>query len=169
MLFIASALIIAGVALFVAAPLGGGLLAARRKSDSELEVARLERERGMAVQGLRELDFDREMGKVGDADFNSMHAALEARALNAMTEIEKLRTQPKRPQIVLLTAVAPPPRVESPSPQPVAARPEQPRPAAARRVRFCPRCGERAKAGANFCAECGGSLKLTPVASAGKD
>ncbi len=40
---------------------------------------------------LRELEFDREMGKLSDADYDSMHKALEDRALTAMAAIERIR------------------------------------------------------------------------------
>jgi len=88
---LAAALIVAGVALFVAAPLGIGLVGARAKSSGELQVERHEHDRGLAVQGLRELEFDREMGKLSDADYQSMPKALEDRALTAMAAVEKIR------------------------------------------------------------------------------
>ena len=91
MFILAAALIVAGVALFVAAPLGIGLVGARAKSAGELQVERHEHERALAVQGLRELEFDREMGKLSDADYESMHKALEDRALTAMAAVEKIR------------------------------------------------------------------------------
>src|SRR5713226_10127699 len=90
---LAAALIVAGVALFVAAPLGIGLTRARAKSAGELQVERHEHERSLAVQGLHELEFDRQMGKLSAADYDSMHSALENRALIAMTEIERLRSE----------------------------------------------------------------------------
>ena len=43
-----------------------------------------EHERGLAVQGLRELEFDRQTGKLSDADYESLHDALEQRALAAI-------------------------------------------------------------------------------------
>jgi len=203
--FAAAALIIVGVALFVAAPLGSGLIAQRRKSAAELDLMRLEHERGLAVQGLRELEFDREMGKLSTADFESLHAALENRALAAMGAIEKLRTPAARPAVVLLTPAAAviaepaepqPARKESPAlatttaplrivpprdPEHPAAqartvplaeasatRPESPRPAA-RSFRFCPRCGARAAADSNYCAECGTGLRSAIRATRGTD
>ena len=77
MFILAAAMIVAGVALFVAAPLGIGLVGARAKSAGELQTERHEHERALAVQGLRELEFDREMGKLSDADYDSMHRTLE--------------------------------------------------------------------------------------------
>jgi hypothetical protein len=82
MLYLAALLIVASVALFVAAPLGGGLLTSRRIRDAA-EAERLEHELGLAMQGLRELDFDREMGKLSDDDCEALCERLMARALDA--------------------------------------------------------------------------------------
>ena len=98
MFIIAAALIVAGVALFVAAPLGVGLLGARAKSAGELRVERHEHEHALAVQGLRELEFDREMGKLSEADYESLHKVLEDRALTAMAAVEKIACRAKRPR-----------------------------------------------------------------------
>src|SRR5713226_5179458 len=94
---LAAALIVAGVALFVAAPLGIGLSRARAKSPGELQVERHEHSRALAVQGLHELEFDRQMGKLSTADYDSMHSALENRALTAMTEVERIRAEEAGP------------------------------------------------------------------------
>src|SRR5271165_5830702 len=113
-------MIVAGVALFVAAPLGIGLVGARAKSAGELQTERHEHERALAVQGLRELEFDREMGKLSAADYDSMHQALEARALTAMAAVEKLRAIDKpassKPSVT-------PPRRPSPAPRRIDAVP----------------------------------------------
>ena len=147
--YVAAALIIAAVALFVAAPLAGGFFPSRRKGASELDRERLEHERGLAVQGLRELEFDREMGKLSDADYESLHDVLEQRALTAMAALEKGRGadagRGKRPVRRIDSARA------------AGATPRSP--GAQRSINFCPECGTRALGAANFCAECGTSLK----------
>ncbi|MFZ1119407.1 MAG: hypothetical protein WAN81_04170, partial [Candidatus Binataceae bacterium] len=89
MLYLAAVLIVASVALFVAAPLGGGLLATRRAGRDAAEVERLEHERALAMQGLRELEFDREMGKLSDADYAALREGLMARALGASAALER--------------------------------------------------------------------------------
>ena len=50
-LYLAAVLIVASVALFVAAPLGGGLLATRRAGRDAAEAERLEHERGACDAG----------------------------------------------------------------------------------------------------------------------
>ena len=174
MFVLAAALIVAGVALFVAAPLGIGLVGARAKSPDELQLERLEHERALAVQGLRELEFDREMGKLSDADYDPMHKALENRALTAMAAVEKIRLPadktPKKPSVTPLTQAqrrpAPAPRraevptlvlhTDPPKPPQPSSPPQSP-PSA--RTRFCPQCGTRAAADAKFCAQCGIAIK----------
>ncbi len=134
MFILAAAMIVAGVALFVAAPLGIGLVGARAKSAGELQMERHEHERAMAVQGLRELEFDREMGKLSDADYDSMHKALEDRALTAMAAVERIRTDSdkganaKKGSVTSLTRPAQVPRRIDPVPTLVVHRETPPRP-----------------------------------------
>lgn len=163
MFLFAASLIVAGVALFVAAPLGIGLIAERGRTPNELQLIGQEHDRGLAVQGLRELEFDREMGKLSDADYQSMRARLEDRALTAMTSIEKLRAEIRKPTL----APAPRRMVAPRRPeaiQTLSVHQESPR-TGSRKVRFCPQCGTRAVNDANFCAECGVSLKASPRAT----
>ena len=158
MLWIAFFLIVAGVALFVAAPLGGGIMSGSGKTAAELERERLEHERALAVQGLRDLEFDFEMGKLSDVDCESLRSDLESRALKAMAAIEKLDSDAKasakpQPRLAPKPAPAPEPRVSPPQPRPVAAI------GSARTLSFCPQCGIRAARDAKFCGECGSPLR----------
>jgi hypothetical protein len=160
---IAAALIIAGVALFVAAPLTSGLGRRRSKTTGEVGLERLAHERGLAVQGLRELEFDREMGKLSDADYNSLKTALENRALKAMQETDQLRDELRKSSLSIAPAPAPE-AVKRPTEQsqPVLVLRPETRPP---NVLFCPQCGTRALKDARFCAECGTALKPTPRAT----
>jgi cytochrome c-type biogenesis protein CcmI len=170
---LAAALIVAGVALFVAAPLGIGLAGARAKSAGEIQVERDEHDRGLAVQGLGELEFDREMGKLSDADYESMHQALEERALTAMAAVENFHLQtdkaanPKKLSSAPLTqaprrAAAPARRTGAVPTSVVRVEPPQPQqssPSPSGKIRFCPQCGTRAAADSKFCAQCGVAIK----------
>ena len=174
MFILAAALIVAGVALFVAAPLGNGLIGARAKTADELDAERSRHQHELAMQGLNELEFDREMGKLSDADYAAMRTALEDRALTAMAALEKSaleKTQPEpapKPRLAAapkrLVQLAPVTLPPAPASQrtiertQIAVRGE----AASRKFRFCPQCGMRAAPEANFCAECG--LAFRPVA-----
>ena len=146
---IASLLMVLGVALFVAAPLVGGMRQQRRRTANP-ELARLDQEHAHALQGLRELEFDREMGKMSEEDCQDLRRGLENKALAAMTALEKLQGE---------TRVA--------SASAALRRPASPK--APRRVvtqvNVCPECGVRLKSSANFCSECGASLDLKERAS----
>jgi len=184
--YVAAFLIVWGVALFVAAPLSGGLRARAKRTREEIELDHWEHEHALAVQGLRELEFDREMGKLSDADYASLKASLEGRALQAMSAIEKFKEQEHavsmaavtvRPKLREAAAIAdeiaamsrPQPAIPIVSGLSGTAPGGSPRGATAeiaggRRVRFCPQCGMRAPMAGNFCGECGTPLRGERVA-----
>jgi hypothetical protein len=160
--YLAAILIVAAVALFVAAPLSGGFPRRRRASSRELELERLEHERGHAVQGLRELEFDHEMGKLDEGDYRELKRSLEGRALAAMSAIERLRgagrvaerTAPMRAS--MHAARATPAAATAPPLRPAAGVATSAQPV----VKFCPQCGVPVGVGHNFCAGCGMSLSV---------
>ena len=139
MLYVAAIMIVASVALFVAAPLAGGLFR-RRRVANELDLERLEHERGLAVQGLRELEFDHEMGKLDDADYRELKATLEARALAAMGTIDRAKDAGRVASIRLASRRSKAGPKQTPS------------------FNFCPQCGMQAGGGHNFCGGCGAAL-----------
>ena len=157
-IYVAAILIVAAVALFVAAPLTEGFLRRQRPGNDEFEVERLEHTRALAVQALRELEFDFEMGKIDHADYQSLHESLERRALSAMASLEAARTEN------YATAMRPGARRVKPAAAagavPATAGPIRP-------ANFCPHCGTRAGGIQNFCAECGAAL-MTVVRAASR-
>ena len=50
--------------------------------------AALERDKALTLRAIKELEFDRAMGKVSDADFSEMRDRLRARALRLMTQLD---------------------------------------------------------------------------------
>ena len=145
MIYLAVVFIVVGVALFVAAPLFETVRGARA-GGGDLERSRLEHERALAVQALRELEFDREMRKLSEQDWSELKQQLEARALRAMAALEKLdqRDTAKtagggRKRVARIAAAAP---------------------GAGPAVRFCPACGKPVAGKINFCAECGAALTI---------
>ena len=186
-LYIAAFLIIAGVALFVAAPLSGGLGRRAKRTREELEIAQWEHEHALAVQGLRELEFDREMGKLSDGDYASLRTSLESRALHAMSDIERSKDQERaaslaavtvRPKLREAAAIAneisamskPQPAIPIVSGLGTTTPPSSPRNApveigGGRRIRFCPQCGTRTPLSGNYCGECGTPLRAERMAT----
>ena len=171
MLYLAAVLIVASVALFVAAPLGGGLLATRRAGRDAAEAERLEHERALAMQGLRELEFDREMGKLSDADYAALREGLMARALGASAALERRYATAAAPANASAAAVAPANTGAAAAARPrlvksgLTAASAAATSVATVRIRFCPQCGVEVAAG-NFCSECGAPLSLSACAAA---
>jgi len=62
-----------------------------RQSDRET----LEREKLLTLRSIKELEFDRDMGKVNDADFQDMLGRLRSRAMSLMEELERAPTHPE--------------------------------------------------------------------------
>jgi hypothetical protein len=189
--YVAAILIVAAVALFVAAPLSGGFPRRRAATSRELDLERLEHERGMAVQGLRELEFDHEMGKLDETDYRDLKRSLEDRALAAMSAIERLRgaertvtmrlaSRPTRTTAAAVASSMAPAlsttrsnaatvatvaaaSIVAPIGTPTARRSFGGTIAVSPIVNFCPQCGVPVGAGHNFCASCGTSLNVAAV------
>jgi len=162
--YLAAILIVAAVALFVAAPLSGGFPRRRRASLRELDLERLEHERGLAVQGLLELEFDHEMGKLDELDYLGLKKSLEDRALAAMSALERARVPGRAGEhgVPMRLATRPPRAAARVTDGGASVAPPS--------VNFCPQCGVRVGAGHNFCAGCGASLNVAAarVASRGE-
>lgn len=126
--WITTMMLIIAVALFVAAPLADYVLgdhSAPLRPEPEGAV----RERALAIQALRELEFDYAMGKLDIDDYSALRRRLENRALVAM---ETPQDQPQQPQ-----SSAPPRR---------------------KTLVFCPQCGARFAQTHNSCPNCGAGL-----------
>lgn len=150
--WLAALMLVAAVALFVAAPLTEGFLRRRGRSVDELALEHLEHDRELAMQGLRELEFDHAMAKVDEADYANLRATLEARVLDAMSALERARRDPRGVTLKLAS------RRARPTAAPLS--PAVPAVAPAHRIKFCPQCGSAVGAGYGFCAECGTSLAV---------
>lgn len=108
----------------------------------------LETRRGQSLAALKELDFDREMGKLSDDDYASLRAAYTSEALAALRDEAG--------------EAGPPPATHGATVDGGAADAAEALIAARARRRegavACPRCGPRVEADAQFCSECGGAL-----------
>ena len=60
---------------------GRGVLSDRMRQD-------LEREKALTLRSIKELEFDRAMGKLSDQDFEEMSGRLRARALGIMKQLD---------------------------------------------------------------------------------
>jgi hypothetical protein len=104
----------------------------------------LEQEKSLVLRSIKELEFDRSMGKVSDKDFAEIAARLRARAIGVMEQLERLNG-PGAP-------VQGPPSSRSGSDGPSSSRPRSDGPSS------CPSCGMAVDADARFCKSCGTKL-----------
>lgn len=116
--------------------------------------AALEREKMLALRALKELEFDRAMGKLSDADWREMSGRLRARAARLMRQLDAgagYRAEIERELAARLgnRSAAPP------APPTAAALPARPAEAARR---SCGECATVNDADARFCKRCGAAL-----------
>ena len=158
-LMIASAGLAAAGFYRVMSPLVGDGSAMAAEALSERARAVLAREKALVLRALKDLEFDRSMGKVSQADFDEMAGRLRSRALSLMKQLDEdgsgYRTIIERELSARLAARAAGAVVE-PVPQPAVTR-ELAAPG------LCA-CGTENDADAHFCKRCG--TKLTQTASA---
>ena len=70
-------------------PLVGAASAIASEGLSERARAVLAREKALVLRALKDLEFDRSMGKVSEADFEEMAARLRTRALSLMKQLDE--------------------------------------------------------------------------------
>jgi hypothetical protein len=103
--------------------------------------AALEREKLLTLRAIKELEFDRAMGKLSEDDFSEMAGRLRARAAGLIRQLDAgagYRAQVERDLAKRLGSA-----------------PETPAPAAAR---ACAACSTENESDARFCKECGQKL-----------
>ncbi|MEX1020851.1 MAG: zinc-ribbon domain-containing protein [Litorilinea sp.] len=133
------------------------------------------------LRGIKDLEFDRQMGKISDADYARFSARLRRQAIGVMQQIDKVAPDgvahdgELEAEIARLRKVQPTAHDAHSAPGESAAQAQplesDPLPGSATvsalptasngdadRPRFCTQCGTRVAAGHKFCAECG-----TPV------
>jgi hypothetical protein len=109
--------------------------------------AALEREKMLVLRSIKEVEFDRAMGKISEADFNEMAGRLRARAAGLLRQLDADSTGYRALiERELATRVGHP--VESVSVS-------VPAPAAGR----CAACGTTNDADARFCKSCGARIE----------
>ena len=111
--------------------------------------AALEREKMLALRSIKELEFDRAMGKVSDSDLQEMSGRLRARAARLMRQLDAGAGY--REQIET--------RAREAARAPAARRPRRPPPEPQRAVdHACAACATVNDPDARFCKACGHKL-----------
>jgi hypothetical protein len=134
-------------------PLVGDNSAMAAEALSERARAVLAREKSLVLRAVKDLEFDRSMGKVSQSDFDEMAGRLRARALSLMKQLDEdgsgYRTIIERELSARLAARAAG-AVVAPAPQPALS----PDPVA---LGLCS-CGTANDTDAHFCKRCGTKL-----------
>ena len=133
-------------ALRTLTPLAGGEREASRPLGRVLggrTRAALEREKALTLRAIKDLEFDRAMGKVSDADFLEMAGRLRVRAAGLIQRLDEGRTYREQIDQELARRIAP-----------GAAGTVAAAPAAAP----CAGCGTANDPDARFCKQCGAGL-----------
>jgi hypothetical protein len=108
--------------------------------------AALEREKMLALRAIKELEFDRAMGKVSDEDFREMSGRLRARASRLLRQLEASAGYRERVELDLMKRLG---EKATTAAEPIAAEPT---------ARACANCSTANDADAHFCKACGTKL-----------
>ncbi|MSQ47715.1 MAG: hypothetical protein EXR78_04880 [Deltaproteobacteria bacterium] len=91
LLYISGLVLVGMIALFVAAPLFKPERESGRSGVREDQAARWEKQKTDAYAAIKEADFDQEMGKLTEEDYRLLREKYEARALEALAELDRSR------------------------------------------------------------------------------
>jgi hypothetical protein len=117
--------------------------------------ASLEREKMLVLRSIKEVEFDRAMGKISDADFNEVAARLRARAAGLLRQLDADRSGYRALiERELATRVG-----RLPAPQPATTPAETAVPAPAAPDGTCLSCGTANDLDARFCKGCGEKIE----------
>jgi hypothetical protein len=140
-----AAVVLLSLAIFAAAAVGAaalrtfGPLAGLLGADTTRSVggrtrAALEREKTLVLRTIKELEFDRAMGKMSEKDFAEMSTRLRARAARLIRQLDAGATYRETIEREIERRVAP--KVKTVA-------------------RFCAQCGTKVDSTARFCPQCG--------------
>jgi hypothetical protein len=104
--------------------------------------AAIEREKTLVLRAIKDLEFDRAMGKVAPADFDEMSARLRSRAVGLLRQLDGSGVHRTLIEQELAGRLA-----QAPAPVPVAV------------PGVCAACGTGNDVDARFCKQCGASLE----------
>jgi ribosomal protein L40E len=152
------------------APLAADDAAAFSEPLTERARATLEREKALVLRSIKELEFDRAMGKVSPKDFDEMVGRLRTRAMSLIRELDEgeagYRALIERELAARLAHHSRTARDQAPNPSTVASTLDQPARAVAAAevsasdagIRTCSSCGGNNDQDASFCKRCGTRL-----------
>jgi hypothetical protein len=113
--------------------------------------AALEREKTLTLRALKDLEFDRAMGKISEADFSEMTGRLRARAARLIGQLDAEGGYREQIERDIARRIGPEPKAHV-SPLPAVS-------VTAQDARVCGSCGKNSDLDARFCKHCGSSLE----------
>lgn len=137
----------------VLSPLVGETTTAASEALSERSRAVLTREKTLVLRALKDLEFDRSMGKVSQTDFEEMSRRLRVRAMSLMKQLDEDASGYKTIIERELSA-----RLSARASQPVVAAAAEIAPEPAAKTGVCT-CGTANDPDAVFCKRCGSRLQ----------
>lgn len=140
-----AAAFIGATALRTVLPLAGTFRETETETLGERSRAALEREKTLVLRSIKELEFDRGMGKVSEKDFEEMLARLRARAARLMQQLDAGSLYREQIEKDLSERLS--------SGRAVASRP-------ARAANECAACATVNDADARFCKTCGARIEV---------
>ena len=170
-IFAAAAIGLAALRTFI--PLTGLVSREQRMTLGERARAVLEREKMLALRAIKELEFDRAMGKVSDRDYQEMATRLRARAGRILRQLDDTPEAGYRAAIEqeiarrigtpdgvagadVSSSAGASAKVEAPADEPEGEGPDEPRVSP---MLTCVGCGLANDTDAHFCKRCGARLE----------
>jgi len=89
LLYLTGLLLVGLIATFVTFPLFGPTEEPQALDDPENLLARWEKQKTDAYAAIKEAEFDRQMGKLTDEDYQLLREKYEARALEALAQLDR--------------------------------------------------------------------------------
>jgi hypothetical protein len=133
------------------------------------ELSELLVRKGGIMAAIKDLEFDHQVGKVSEEDYQRFDARLRRQAIIYMQQIEKIAPQATGLEDALEAEIARQRRIANGKAADVPARVETTKVVgaapAASSSRFCTTCGEPRLSGHKFCANCGTPVASVPIAS----
>ena len=120
-------------------------------------IAALERDKSLTLRAIKELEFDRAMGKVSNADFEEMRDRLRARALRLMQQLEGGAGYRERIELDLSEYLASTAERSVPAERSVGRVPRSG--PGEHHTHACRDCGALNESDARFCKMCGRALQ----------
>ncbi|MFT5087356.1 MAG: hypothetical protein ACI906_001665 [Candidatus Latescibacterota bacterium] len=154
MVLLACGLLLVGCGFYIGRP----LLGRRGSLLNNTNARQLTERKEQLYSSILEIEFDRELGKLPEEDFQRMRSELEAEALSIIHQLDQLNGQASPDSIeqriereVAALHVEHPPAPTQPLQSPLTAAP----------AKFCGQCGGPRRAEDRFCTQCGKAFEET--------